>query len=269
MPYHDIYTCEKCSLFNPHERDGVSDFAKRGPCQTVPVSHFGDIEHAKIWLILTNPKGHRLDPNVGHLVSTYGKQQTRAALSGQDIQNIFKHFSSYFSLGNPNRNVHNFFCNWMALLDGIIVSKQKCTFDNGRICAVDLIKCPTITDWQRYARTDESKCVRSNCLGQVHKPGPSHYIIRQILHHNPPILIFAQGLAGYIGITYRGRKDSNLCGIAQQAQPYINNAFSLSSPKRVSISLAGSRIMNSCFQSASKINNVKSCIQNILRNVFP
>ena len=46
-------------------------FVNNGSQQTIPVSHFGDIENADIWLILTNPKGDLNDSNVGHLVGNY------------------------------------------------------------------------------------------------------------------------------------------------------------------------------------------------------
>ena len=78
--YGKIYRCEDCSNIPPIDPDGVSDFVCTGEKQTFPVSHFGDIIKSKIWIIATNPKGDRNDPNVGHLVKDYA-QSSRKLIS--------------------------------------------------------------------------------------------------------------------------------------------------------------------------------------------
>lgn len=91
--YGDIYRCEACAYFTDPE--GVSEFAsplsKTG--QTFPVSHFGDIKNALIWVVVTNPKGNRNDPNVGLPVKNYAGN--RAILNDSDIGRVFQQFSSY------------------------------------------------------------------------------------------------------------------------------------------------------------------------------
>ena len=57
MPYKSIYRCTCCSGEEFNDPDGVCEFATDSSNQTIPVSHFDDINKAKIWLILTNPSG--------------------------------------------------------------------------------------------------------------------------------------------------------------------------------------------------------------------
>src|SRR5450759_935439 len=140
--YKSIYRCTCCSGSDYTDPDGVCEYAANTLRQTIPVSHFGDIENAKIWLILTNPKGDRGDGNVGHLVTNYNLTG-RENLTDEHFAIIFQHFSEYFKLPS----VHPFFNFYMNLLDYLIVGNQSCTFQNGGICAVDLIKCPTVKDW--------------------------------------------------------------------------------------------------------------------------
>jgi hypothetical protein len=80
----------------------VYSFAGNVSNQAIPVSRFGDTSHTKIWLILTNPKGDRNYPNVGHQVNSYGVSN-RSVLTKTNIQEIFKRFSLYFNQPNAHR----------------------------------------------------------------------------------------------------------------------------------------------------------------------
>ncbi len=231
MIYNSIYRCSCCVGFT--HPNGVHDFVVKGPRQTIPVSHFGDIEKSKIWLILTNPKGDRNDANVGHLVSSYNVPG-REDLSSAQVESIFQHFSTYFQ--RPGVNIHQFFNRFIEILDGLIVGGQQCTFQNGGVCAVDVIKCPTITDFQRFVRLDEGKKVWYKCLGRIRHTGPNHFIIRQIEKHNPPILIFAQSTAGLIGVNYKGNRKGCLQGL-NTMKIFIRRQ----NPKRLSIDLGSYR----------------------------
>jgi len=244
---------------------GVHNFAGRAPSQTIPVSHFGDIDHAKIWLILTNPKGDRNDPNVGHLVSLYDANN-RSTLSKVNVEEIFKHFSSYFD----RPNVHQFFAPFMRLLDNLVVAGHHCTFQNGGVCAVDLIKCPTIVDWQQYVRTNEGKKVWDNCLGRVRAQGSNHFITRQIQQHQPLVLIFAQSTYGLVGSEYKGNSQRVLnSAISLMAGgKYISNVFLLENPKRISIGLHGTRMMNNCFASPTNMKALHDTLQHAINKVF-
>lgn len=199
--YGEIYRCEECTKIPAIDPDGLSEFIRSGDKQTFPVSHFGDIISSKIWIIATNPKGDRNDPNVGHLAKDYN-QLSRKSISREDTEQVFKHFCKYFE---NNHNIHSFFDPYMKLLDNINFKGQNLTFAKGEICVVDAIKCPTVKDWQGYVRSEEGKAVWYNCLGNKSKPGPNRFLIRQIELHEPLILIFP-GTGGLVPVDSKGTR---------------------------------------------------------------
>jgi hypothetical protein len=230
MPYKSIYRCICCSGYT--DRNGVFEFAANSLRQTIPVSHFGDIENAKIWLILTNPLGVRTDSNVGHLVSNYNVTG-RENLTEEHVGKIYHHFSSYFE----RVGVHPFFRPYMHLLDGLIVGGHTCTFQNGGICAVDVIKCPTILPWQSFIINNpvEGRLIWHNCLERVRTvrtPRTNDFILKQIKRHNPPILIFAQSTIGLVGVQYKGNGNGSLQSF-DAMKIFTRNQH----PKRLSIGL--------------------------------
>jgi len=256
--YESIYRCICCASTDYANPDGVCEFATKSPRQTIPVSHFGDIENAKIWLILTNPKGDHNDSNVGHLVSNYNVRG-RENLTVDHVDLIFQYFSTYFQ----RDRIHPFFNPFMALLDGLIVDGHVCTFQNGGICAVDVIKCPTIKAWQQFVRTVEGKKVWHNCLGRVRAPGPNHFIIEQIKSHEPPILIFAQTTAGLIGVEYKGDGIGTLQGFDEI------KIFRKQDPRRLSIALG--RMQNLYYylnQDRDSTQTLHNTIQKVISNIL-
>jgi hypothetical protein len=256
MPYKSIYRCICCSGYT--DRNGVFEFAANSLRQTIPVSHFGDIENAKIWLILTNPKGDLNDSNAGHLVGNYNVMG-RENLTDKHVDEIYHHFSSYFQ----RMGVHPFFTPYMALLDGLVVGGHTCTFQNGNICAVDVIKCPTITDWQKFVRTNQGKIVSQNCLGRVRTPGPNHFILHQITRHNPPILIFAQSTDGLIGVEYKGNGNGSLQGISNM-KTFIRTQPS----KRLSISFGSNKELKPYLNQNGNTRNLRNAIQSAISAFF-
>ena len=233
--YQEIYRCELCSQFDNPDPNGIIGFVRPGSNQTFPVSHFGDIANSLIWLVATNPKGDRNDPNVGHLVSQYD-MRSRSMLSAQDAQSVYNHFNSYFK---NSSNIHSFFDVFLHLLDGIRVNDHKCTFENGKICAVDAIKCPTDLDWQVFVRKPEGKKVWHNCLGNKSRPGPNRFLIKQIILHKPLVLIFV-GTDGLVPMQHKGSKNKVLTSlIPDDLKTYLMDVKYSAYPKRVSISLGG------------------------------
>ncbi len=258
MPYKSIYQCTCCSGENFIDPNGVLEFSAEGVNQTIPVSHFGDIKNARIWLVVTNPKGDRTDSNVGHSVNTYNVSD-RKKFTDEHVQKIFKHFSAYFE----RNKTHDFFKLYMTLLNGLRVKGRICTFENGGICAVDVIKCPTVKSWQAYARTSESKRVRQNCLGNVTTPGQNHFILEQIKKHNPHVLIFAQSTKGLIGEEYTGRKNGSLQGF-----PNVKIFKREQNPRRISIDLGSNLQLNNIVQDANTINGFRDALQTAINNFF-
>jgi hypothetical protein len=246
MPYKSIYRCISCSGPDYTDPSGVFDFAANSSQQTIPVSHFGDIENAKVWLILTNPKGDRNDSNAGHLVSNY-RVPGRENLTDKHVNEIYHHFSSYFQ----RMGVHRFFIPYMNLLDNLIVKGHICTFNNGGICAVDVIKCPTVRDWQYVVRTYEGRKVWRNCLERIRNPGINDFILKQIKRHNPPVLIFAQSTTGLIGQTHRGHGNGTLQGF-DTMKIFTRNQH----PKRLSMSLgSNNQLMEHLRQNPQNLKN--------------
>jgi len=181
--YEAIYRCESCShLTDPK---GVFPFASRSAPlgQTVAVSHFGNIRTALVWLLLTNPRGSdRNDSNVGLTVQRFATNRSQIAPS--DVPRILQHFSDYdFDTSSPD-----FWEPWKKLLDGLTIRGKELSFKSGGICAVDLIKCPTIGGWMGYVMTGEGKEVWANCHELKQQMG-HHFLARQIKLHEPLVLI--------------------------------------------------------------------------------
>lgn len=258
MPYKLIYQCSCCSGKDFIDPNGVIGFTAKGVNQTIPVSHFGDIEKAAIWLVLTNPLGVRTDSNVGHLVKTYNVIG-RENLADEHIQKIFRHFSTYFE----RNGVNSFFNPYIKLLNGLEVDGRSCTFENGRICAVDVIKCPTIESWQAYVKKKEGKEVWWNCLGHIRETGPNHFILEQIKKHNPLVLIFAQCTIGLIGVEYKGRRDGNLRGF-----PDVKIFKRSQNQRCISIDLGSTRQFRNIVQDTNTTNRFRVALQAAINNFF-
>lgn len=217
--------------------DGVATFAARGPGQTIPVSHFGDINNSPLWLILNNPKGDRLDAAVGTPPSRFGASN-RAVLSSAAVASVKAHFDHYFQQGV---GISEFFRPWIDFLDGVLLDGQALRFSEGQICAVDLIKCPTRGGWMGYVMTSEGKCVWDNCLR--HDPG-NRFLLRQIDLHQPRILLFA-GTQGCVGRNWRGTANRRLNAIVRQSNSQlIKSVWTLNGRQRLSVGLASQRVLD-------------------------
>lgn len=233
--YGSIFRCESCSNFTGVH--GVATFAARGPDQTIPVSHFGNISRSLLWLILNNPKGDRLDAAVGTSPRSFGAS-SRAMLSNGAIATVKTHFDHYFQ---PGARISEFFRPWIDLLDGIRLDGQTLSFSGGRICAVDLIKCPTRGSWMGYVMTPEGKRVWKNCL--QHHQG-NRFLLRQIDIHQPRILLFA-GTQRCVGRDWRGSADRSLNSLARESNSLlIKGVWTLGTRQRISIGLASQRALD-------------------------
>ena len=201
--YGQQYRCMNCS--SATSGDGVRPFVQPGAGQTLPVSHFGAIWTAEIWLVPTNPKGDRTDSNVGYRPPGF---VSRAALTDEQVQTTLDHFSKYFQ--RPAS--HRFFGPWIELLEGIeLGGKVQSWFgEDGGICAVDLIKCPTLKDWGSFvpkkANQPDKKLICRNCFEGA---GPGQFLKYQISLHRPMVLIFA-GTAPHLTENQRHNKDERL-----------------------------------------------------------
>jgi hypothetical protein len=238
--YGNICRCESCS--NVQDWDGVREFAARGANQTVPVSHFGQINNAKIWLICFNPAYAWDDPNVGLKVgflSDHFEQpiqagdmrdfDCRADLPDEAVEEAVRRFSEY----DFKHDGHKFFSPWMDALDGLSIDGDELTFGTGGICVVDAIKCPTRLPIGRWWG-DDAKAVAANCG----KTG-NGFLIRQIALHQPAIVIFA-GTQKLVPAAVRGRANRGLLKIAQH--PYITAVrCDKSVPPRLCIELRSAR----------------------------
>lgn len=251
--YSDIYRCQSCSdLTDP---DGVRDFAAIGPKQTVPVSHFGDISNSPIWLVLNNPANDRSDLAVGTVPAQFGAP-SRATLEIDAVDSIKKRFDSYF---NGATRIHSAFAPWIALLDGLELDGEISTFASGRICAVDLIKCPTARNWAGYVMRSEGKTVWNRCLRDA---DANRFLIRQIELHRPRVLVFA-GTAGCVGGQWRGRKDSSLTHLAEAlSAEFISTIWTHPEQERLSIGLISQNKIKEFDPDALK--NQRAALQAIL-----
>ena len=233
--YGSIFRCESCSDLTAV--DGVAPFAAPGPGQTIPVSHFGDISISSLWLILNNPKGDRLDEAVGTSPTSFGASR-RAVLSDEAIASVKAHFDGYFRTG---AGINAFFRPWIDLLDGILVDGEALTFSGGRMCAVDLIKCPTRAGWMGYVMTAEGKRVWDNCLRHDHG---NRFLLRQIDLHRPRILLFA-GTQNCVGRDWRGRTDQQLNTLARASKSVlIKGVWTCDVHQRISIGFASQRALD-------------------------
>jgi len=238
--YGAICRCESCAGLQ--DWDGVREFAERGARQTIPVSHFGRIHAAKVWLVCFNPANDRNDPNVGLTVSFLrdvleDRVQAgdlpdftcRADLPDGAVEEAVRHFSEY----DFEFDGHEFFAPWRDALNGLTVGKDVVSFQNGGICVVDAIKCPTrlpIGGW--FGR--EAKTVAANCG----KSGNA-FLLSQIAFHRPSIVIFA-GTQNLVPAAVRGRPDQVLLKAADH--PYISAVRSNSTPSpRLSVELRSAR----------------------------
>ena len=195
---------------------------------------------------------------MGHLVSKYNVVG-RENLTDEHVEKIFRHFSEYFQ-----RAPHPFFNPFIQVLNNLIVNGNVCTFQNGGICAVDVIKCPTVGAFTGFVMTDEGKKVWHNCLGRVNNVGPNHFILEQIRKHAPPILIFAQSTSGLIGVAYKGNGNGTLPGFGNMKIFTLNQQS-----KRLSIDLGSNRGLQ--IYLGQNINNshaLHNAIQIAINNFF-
>ena len=201
--YSRLYRCEDCKeIRNPR---GVYYFVngKGTPFSagylppTIPVSHFGDIENSKIWVVTTNPKGDRDDPLVGLSVHKFGVR-SRTRLKESDINSIFEIQCDYFR--DNNRKWHPFFSTFVKLLDGIRPGQQSLNFRSGDVCFVDVIKCPTEIAWGSFVRSVDGKKVWNNCLRVKNK-----FLPRQLELHKPRIVLY-YGTGSLIKVSQKGKK---------------------------------------------------------------
>jgi hypothetical protein len=199
--YGQQYRCMACSAAT--SPNGVLPFVRSGVDQTLPVSHFGEICTAKIWLIPTNPKGDPTDSNVGFKPTGFVNRQV---LTDKQVEEAFEHFSGYFR--RPSS--HSFFRPWIELLNGIELRGEPQSWEGGGICAVDLIKCPTLIDWGSFVRKRENASDKDliylNCFGDA---GPGRFLKEQIDLHKPKVLVFAD-TASYLVENRRINKDGDL-----------------------------------------------------------
>ena len=233
--YHELYSCLNCS--GARSGDGVLPFVQTGPDQTVPVSHFGNISAAKIWLVPVNPKGDRKDSNVGFRPAAF---VSRSSLTHDQTQETFDHFSAYFQ----RPITHQFFSPWIQLLEGIeLGGKPQSWFtmdndENGGVCAVDLVKCPTLKDWGSFVRKQpnqrDKKLIYLNCFEDA---GPGRFLKRQINLHQPRVLIFAD-TASYLTENRLINKDNELFRLwPNSSAVHRTGVWTFGSPAILSIGL--------------------------------
>jgi hypothetical protein len=249
--YHDLYRCESCSdLSDPN---GVAPFTNPGPAQTIPVSHFGDIDKSLIWVIFNNPKGDRSDPNVGTTPGMFGAAG-RTTLSASDAQRVKERFDRYFAA-----KCHAFFEKWKTLLNGLSIKDEKLTFENGGICAVDLIKCPTAGSFMGFVMKPEGKKVWDNCL---RAPDGNKFLLKQIEHHRPTVIIFA-GTQTSVKTAWKGERNRELSSLVNQSSSVlVKTIWTLTSPKRLSVGLHNQRWKKLLDKDA--LNNEKKVIQSVI-----
>ena len=86
--YEEIFRCESCSQLMA--TGGVAGFARRGCQQTLPVSHFVDIDNSRVWPIVNNRKGGRSDAAVATSCGAFGTAG-RKLLTAEAIQAVTAH----------------------------------------------------------------------------------------------------------------------------------------------------------------------------------
>jgi hypothetical protein len=255
--YGKIYRCESCSHFS--DPNGVFPFASRSAPlgQTVPVSHFGNIRTALLWLLLTNPRGtDRSDSNVGLLAGKFAAN--RGAILPTDVPTIFQHFSNYnFDISSPD-----FWEPWKALLNDIRIGEKEVRFDSGGICAVDLIKCPTRGGWMGYVMKKEGKEVWENCHCSTKRNG--HLFLAQQIQLHKPLIVIRPGTAfngkgntpTYLG-TKRGPIPRKLNALIVGSDNYVKEVRC--TPERLTIELGGAGEMGELASDAGRLQGGRFC----------
>lgn len=230
--YSRLYRCEDCKdIRNPR---GVNYFinGKGTPRSsgylppTIPVSHFGDIANAKIWVVTTNPKGDRNDPLVGLDVRKFGVK-SRTHLAESDIHSIFETQCDYFR--DNNTRWHPFFSVFVKLLDGIRFGPQSLSFRSGDVCFVDAIKCPTAIAWGSFVRSNEGKQVWNNCLRVRNM-----FLPRQLKIHKPRIVLY-YGTGPLIKVRQKGKKVGESTRFSNSLKLQTRHLYSNGRLERISI----------------------------------
>ncbi len=251
--YHDLYRCESCSEFT--DPKGVAPFTNHGAGQTIPVSHFGDIDKSKIWVVFNNPIGDRNDPNVGTTPEMFGAAGGRLSLSDTNAQKVKEHFDRYFTNGGG----HKFFEKWKTMLNGLNIKGEVLTFENGGICAVDLIKCPTAGSFMGYVMKPEGKKVWDNCL---RCSDGNKFLLKQIEHHTPPVIIFA-GTQTCVKKQWKGGKDKELSSlVTHYPSKLVETVWTIRLPQRLSVGLPSQRKIASLDNET--LSNEKNVIQSVI-----
>lgn len=254
--YSSLYRCEDCkNAINPN---GVFYFVNGRTSQdadgklpiTIPVGQFGDIVNAKIWVVLTNPKGDRSDPLVGLPVNKFNVKR-RKQLKDEDIQEIFRLQSNYFKNGKG----HPFFSPILELLEGMKMGNHQISVYSGDVCFVDAIKCPTEKAWMGFVMTDEGKEVWDNCLRKKNK-----FLEKQIDFHQPKIILF-YGTAGLIKAKKRGKKIKDSPIFSKKLKLTARHVHSEGEIKRISIDFSNTKYPLLSVNEKSQVKNF--LIQNL------
>ena len=235
--YSKLYRCEDCKDIRTPE--GVFNFVngkeldsgKKLP-PTIPVGHFGDVLKAKIWVILTNPKGDRNDSLVGLSVDQFDVAR-RNQLGDEDIGRIFDLQRNYFR--QQRTQWHRFFLPFVELLEGITVRGRPVSFDSGDVCFVDAIKCPTQKAWMGFVMTTDGKKVWDNCLRIRNK-----YLEKQLEIHQPGIVLFC-GTSGLIKAEKRGLKVAESETFSRKLKLTTRHVYSEGRLKRISIDFSNTK----------------------------
>jgi len=237
--YSRLYRCEDCKEIR--DPNGVFYFinGKGEPSSrdylhvTIPVGHFGDVVNAKVWVILTNPKGDRNDSLVGLSVDQFGVTR-RSQLKDEDVKSIFNSQCEYFK---QNKNKwHPFFLPYVELLEGIKVGNQPISFGSGDVCFVDAIKCPTQKAWMGFVMSDEGKKVWDNCLRKRNM-----YLVKQLELHQPKIVLFC-GTSGLIKAKNRGVKIEESRTFSKKLKLTIRHIISEGQLKQISIDFSNTKV---------------------------
>ena len=236
--YSRIYRCEDCKdCTNPI---GVHYFVNGNgnPSSsnylpiTIPVANFGDVINAKVWVVVTNPAGDRVDPLVGLSVKSF-KVNSRSQLNDEDIKKIFDFQCNYFKHGKDRW--HPFFFTFYHLLNGIKIGNEPISFEAGDVCFVDAIKCPTQKAWMGYVMTAEGKRVWDNCLRKKNK-----FLEKQLLLHKPEIVLY-WGTSGLIKAKIRGKKAGESSSFSKKLKLTTRHVYSEGKLNQISIDFTNTK----------------------------
>ena len=235
--YSRLYRCEDCKdITNP---DGVFNFINGAEFAsgaklpvTIPVGHFGDVLKAKVWVVLTNPKGDRTDSLVGLSVDQFNVAR-RSQIKDEDIKSIFHLQQNYVK--KQKTKWHPFFLPFAELLEGIKVSSQPISFESGDVCFVDAIKCPTQKAWMGFVMTNDGKRVWDNCLRIRNK-----YLEKQLEIHQPKIVLFC-GTSGLIKAEKRGTKVTESQTFSRKLKLTTRHVYSEGRLKQISIDFSNTK----------------------------